>query len=264
VEGILSADQTTEAGLAAQRERVRALRGKLSSVGNPQARRLEVLADYLVRKSVWILGGDGWGYDIGYGGLDHVLSLGRDVNILVMDTEVYSNTGGQQSKATPLGASAKFAAAGKATPKKDLGLIAMTYGAPYVARVASGAKDAHTVKALAEADAYPGTSLVIAYSHCIAHGYDLSRGNEQQKLAVACGHWPLYRFDPRREAAGENPLQLDSGAPDVPLADYIYNETRFTMLQRMDKERAAELLKDAEAVVKRRVGLYDQLARLKG
>ncbi|MBI5013960.1 MAG: pyruvate:ferredoxin (flavodoxin) oxidoreductase [Deltaproteobacteria bacterium] len=263
VSELLTADQYTEAGLSAQRRRVGALKEKLSGVGTPQARRLELLADYLVRKSVWILGGDGWGYDIGYGGLDHVLSLGRDVNILVMDTEVYSNTGGQQSKATPLGASAKFASAGKATPKKDLGLIAMTYGAPYVARVAFGAKDVQTVKAFAEADSYPGTSLIVAYSHCIAHGYDLSLGNEQQKLAVASGHWPLYRFDPRRMTAGENPLQLDSGAPEVPLEDYIYNETRFTMLQRMDQERAAELLVAAQAVVRRRASLYEQLSRLK-
>ncbi|MBI5014857.1 MAG: pyruvate:ferredoxin (flavodoxin) oxidoreductase [Deltaproteobacteria bacterium] len=260
---ILAADQYTEAGLTAQRRRVALLKEKLAGVSVPEARRLEALADYLVRKSVWILGGDGWGYDIGYGGLDHVLALGRDVNILVMDTEVYSNTGGQQSKATPLGASAKFASAGKSTPKKDLGLIAMTYGAPYVARVASGAKDAQTVKAFAEADSYPGTSLIIAYSHCIAHGYDLARGNEQQKLAVSSGHWPLYRFDPRRQAAGENPLQLDSGAPEIPLADYIYNETRYTMLERMDKDRAAALLKDAEAVVRRRASLYEQLAKLK-
>jgi pyruvate-ferredoxin/flavodoxin oxidoreductase len=259
---IVAADQGSEAGIRAQRARVAALKEKLAGIGSSEARRLELLADYLVRKSVWIVGGDGWGYDIGYGGLDHVLSLGRDVNILVMDTEVYSNTGGQQSKATPLGASAKFASAGKATPKKDLGLIAMTYGAPYVARVAFGAKDAQTVKAFAEADSYPGTSLIIAYAHCIAHGYDLSLGNEQQKLAVASGHWPLYRYDPRREAAGENPLQLDSGAPDRPLSDYIYNETRYTMLRRMDAGRAAQLLEGAQAALKRRVSLYDQLSRL--
>ncbi|MCM3876820.1 MAG: pyruvate:ferredoxin (flavodoxin) oxidoreductase, partial [Thermoanaerobaculia bacterium] len=195
---LLTASQDTEAGIAAQRERVLALRTALKGADTPEARRLLLMADSLVKKSVWIVGGDGWAYDIGYGGLDHVLASGRKVNILVLDTEVYSNTGGQQSKATPLGAAAKFAAKGKATPKKDLGMLAMTYGNVYVAHVAYGAKDAQTVKAFLEAESYPGTSIVIAYSPCIAHGYDLAFGLEQQKLASESGYWPLYRFDPRR------------------------------------------------------------------
>jgi pyruvate-ferredoxin/flavodoxin oxidoreductase len=260
---ILNADQSTEPGISAQRERVTALRKALAGIDASEARRLEVLADYLVKKSVWIVGGDGWAYDIGYGGLDHVLALGRDVNILVLDTEVYSNTGGQQSKATPLGAAAKFASAGKAIPKKDLGLMAMTYGTAYVAQVAFGAKDQQTVKAFLEAESYPGTSLIIAYSHCIAHGYDLAYGGKQQKLAVDSGYWHLYRFDPRRTNQGMNPLQLDSGPPTVPLADYIYNETRYRMLQKLDPERAKALLAKAEAEVKRHFTLYEQLSRLK-
>ncbi|MBI5444959.1 MAG: pyruvate:ferredoxin (flavodoxin) oxidoreductase [Deltaproteobacteria bacterium] len=259
---LLEADQSTEAGIVAQRDRVKALRERLGRSSRPEARRLEVLSDYLVRKSVWIMGGDGWAYDIGYGGLDHVIAMGRDVNILVLDTEVYSNTGGQASKSTPIGASAKFASAGKALPKKDLGLIAMTYGNVYVAKVASGAKDVQTLKALQEADSYRGTSLVIAYSHCIAHGYDLAYGNEQQKLAVSSGHWPLYRFDPRRSERGENPLQLDSGAPSVPLKDYIYNETRYRMVEKMDRQRAQMLLKSAEEHVRDKFHFYEQLAAM--
>jgi pyruvate-ferredoxin/flavodoxin oxidoreductase len=205
VRELLDASQADEAGIAAQRERVRALRGRLSTLTDSRARTLELLADFLVKRSIWLVGGDGWAYDIGFGGLDHVLSLGRKVNILVLDTEVYSNTGGQQSKATPLGAAAKFAAAGKASPKKDLGLIAMSYGNVYVARIAFGAKDAQTVKAFLDADSYPGPSLIIAYSHCIAHGYDLVYGARQQKLAVDSGVWPLYRFDPRRIDEGKAP-----------------------------------------------------------
>ncbi|GAB4255506.1 MAG: pyruvate:ferredoxin (flavodoxin) oxidoreductase [Deferrisomatales bacterium] len=263
VGGLLEADQSTEAGIAAQRRRVAALREALGGIDTPAARRLEGLADSLVRKSVWILGGDGWAYDIGYGGLDHVLALGRDVNILVVDTEVYSNTGGQMSKATPLGAAAKFAAAGKAKPKKDLGLMAMAYGDVYVARVAFGAKDQHTVKAFAEAESYPGTSLIIAYAHCIAHGYDLRYGCEQQQRAVDSGHWPLYRFDPRRRAQGDNPLQLDSKPPKIPLADYVYQETRYRMLQQMAPQRAEALLAAAQDEVRRRYALYEQLAHLK-
>ena len=213
VDELLSADQTTEAGVAAQRERVLVLRAVLAGISSPEARRLEQLADYLVKKSVWIVGGDGWAYDIGFGGLDHVLASGRDVNVLVLDTEVYSNTGGQQSKATPLGAVAKFASAGKSSPKKDLGLLATMYGNAYVARVAFGAKMSQTVQALLEAEAFPGPSLVIAYSHCIAHGYDMANGVTQQKLAVDSGVWPLYRYDPRRTAKGEPPMRLDYGPP---------------------------------------------------
>jgi pyruvate-ferredoxin/flavodoxin oxidoreductase len=196
---LLNADQTREVGVFEQRARVLALRPKLAGIDAPEARRLETLADYLVKKSVWLVGGDGWAYDIGYGGLDHVLASRRDVNILVLDTEVYSNTGGQQSKATPLGAVAKFAAAGKETGKKDLGLLANMYGYVYVARVALGAKMPQTVQAMLEAESYAGPSLIIAYSHCIAHGYDMAFGAAQQKMAVDSGVWPLYRFDPRRE-----------------------------------------------------------------
>jgi pyruvate-ferredoxin/flavodoxin oxidoreductase len=259
---LLNADQSTEAGIASQRDRVVSLRKVLADIDAPEARRLEILADYLVKKSVWIIGGDGWAYDIGYGGLDHVLALGRNVNVLVLDTEVYSNTGGQQSKATPMGAAAKFASAGKALPKKDLGLMAMTYGTVYVARIAFGAKDQQTVKAFLEAESYPGTSLIIAYAHCIAHGYDLALGGKQQKLAVDSGYWPLYRFDPRRTAQGLNPLQLDSGAPTVPLPDYVYNETRYRMLQKLDPERAKILLAGAEKSVKQHIALYEQLSKL--
>ncbi len=211
---ILDADQSNEAGIAAQRERVVALRGRLAGSNTAEARRLETLADYLVKKSVWLVGGDGWAYDIGYGGLDHVLANRRNVNILVMDTEVYSNTGGQASKATPLGASAKFAASGKAIGKKDLGLLANMYGHVYVARVAFGAKMAQTAQAFVEAESYDGPSLIIAYSHCIAHGYDMANGAAQQKLAVDSGVWPLYRFDPRRIPKGEAPLHLDYGPPE--------------------------------------------------
>ena len=204
---MLEADQDNEAGIIAQRERVEALRSKLAGLQSPEARRLESLADYLVKKSVWLVGGDGWAYDIGYGGLDHVLANRRDVNILVLDTEVYSNTGGQQSKATPLGAAAKFALVGKSVGKKDLGLLANMYGHVYVARVAFGAKMVQTVQAFLEAEAYNGPSLIIAYSHCIAHGYDMAQGAAQQKLAVESGVWPLYRFDPRRIVKGRAATQ---------------------------------------------------------
>jgi pyruvate-ferredoxin/flavodoxin oxidoreductase len=206
---LLDADQSSEAGITAQRRRVDILQSKLAGLKSAEAKRLQALADYLVKKSVWLVGGDGWAYDIGYGGLDHVLAGRRNVNVLVLDTEVYSNTGGQQSKATPLGASAKFAAAGKPTGKKDLGLLANMYGHVYVARVALGAKMLQSTQAFLEAEAYPGPSLIIAYSHCIAHGYDMSQGAAQQKLAVDSGVWPLYRFDPQRIAKGEPPLHLD-------------------------------------------------------
>ncbi|HEV2281483.1 MAG TPA: pyruvate:ferredoxin (flavodoxin) oxidoreductase [bacterium] len=259
---LLGAGQHDDGGVAAQRERVGRVRARLAGVDSPEARRLLDLADYLVRKSVWIVGGDGWAYDIGYGGLDHVLATGRDVNVLVMDTEVYSNTGGQQSKATPRGAVAKFAAAGKATAKKDLALLAMTYGNVYVARVAFGAKDTQTVRALVEADAYPGPSLVLAYSPCIAHGYDLVHGAEQQKLAVDSGYWPLFRYDPRRIAAGQNPLVLDSAPPKVALPRFLYNEARFRMAEGVNRDRARQLLAEATQDVQRRYRLYAQLAGL--
>ena len=220
------------------------------------------LADLLVRKSVWAVGGDGWAYDIGYGGLDHVMSLPYDVNVLVLDTEVYSNTGGQQSKATPLGSAAKFAAAGKEVPKKDLGLMAMTYGHVYVARIAFGAKDQQTVQALREADAHPGPSLVIAYSHCIAHGYDLAYGAQQQKRAVDCGIWPLYRFDPKRVLEGEPPLHIDSGKPRISTQEYMGHETRFRMVERIDAERYRRLRNAAQRTAEQRLAVYRHLAGL--
>jgi pyruvate-ferredoxin/flavodoxin oxidoreductase len=262
VDALLKADQSTEAGIAEQRARVVQLHAALARLKTDAARRLERLADYLVKKSVWIVGGDGWAYDIGYGGLDHVLAMGRDVNILVLDTEVYSNTGGQQSKATPLGASAKFAMAGKPTGKKDLGMMAMAYGNTYVAHVAFGAKDVQTVKAFLEAEAYPGPSLIIAYSHCIAHGYDLAYGLDQQKLAVDTGYWPLYRFDPRRSATGESPLVLDSAAPKVDLMKYVNNESRFRVVDQMDHARFKMLMDHAQHEVATRFSVYEQLSKL--
>ena len=259
---LLAADQSSEPGIAAQRDRVVALRAKLAAIDAPEARRLEVLADYLVSKSVWLLGGDGWAYDIGYGGLDHVLASDRNVNVLVLDTEVYSNTGGQQSKATPLGAVAKFASAGKSRGKKDLGLLANSYGHVYVARVAIGAKMPQTVQAFLEAESYPGPSMIIAYSHCIAHGYDMAHGMSQQKLAVDSGVWPLYRFDPRRLAKGEPPLHLDYGPPKARVADYMRNEARFRVVERTDPGRFRHFLKEAQEAAQKRYAVYEQLAGL--
>jgi pyruvate-ferredoxin/flavodoxin oxidoreductase len=257
---ILEAPQRSEAEIAEQRRRVVALRAALASMVTPAARELERVGDYLVRKSIWIVGGDGWAYDIGFGGLDHVLSLGRKVNILVLDTEVYSNTGGQQSKATPIGAAAKFAVAGKGTYKKDLGAMARGYGDVYVAHVAFGAKDAQTVKAFAEAEAYPGTAIIIAYSPCIAHGYDLVHGLDQQKLAVETGYWPLYRFDPRREASGESSFVLDAGPPKVDLNTFTRNETRFRLVEQQNPERFRVLMARGQAEIRRRFAHYDELA----
>lgn len=260
VEAILKADQTTEQGLTEQRARVAELKNRLRGLDSGQAQILSHLADYLVEKSVWVIGGDGWAYDIGYGGLDHVLSTGRNINILVLDTGVYSNTGGQQSKATPMGAVAKFAAAGKAMAKKDLGLQAIMYGHVYVAQIAMGAKDNQTVQAFIEANSYRGPSLVIAYSHCIAHGYNLNFGMEQQKLAVSSGFWPLFRFDPRRAAAGENGLKMDSSAPKTPLAQFMDNEARFRMLQFSNPERAKQLTAISQEQVVKHFGFYEKLA----
>jgi pyruvate-ferredoxin/flavodoxin oxidoreductase len=260
VSALLGADQATEAGIGAQRERVVALRQKLAGLDTADARRLHELADYLVKKSVWLVGGDGWAYDIGYGGLDHVLANRRDVNVLVLDTEVYSNTGGQQSKATPLGASAKFAAAGKPVGKKDLGLLANMYGHVYVAKVAFGAKMAQTTQAFLEAEAYPGPSLIIAYSHCIAHGYDMARGAAQQKLAVDSGVWPLYRFDPRRLVKGEPPMHLDYGPLKGRVSDYLGNEARFRMVERADPARYKAFVTETQAEAQRRYAVYQQLA----
>jgi pyruvate-ferredoxin/flavodoxin oxidoreductase len=257
---LLDADQSNEAGIAAQRDRVAALRRQLAADPGAEARRLDTLADYLVKKSVWLVGGDGWAYDIGYGGLDHVLANRRDVNVLVLDTEVYSNTGGQQSKATPLGAAAKFAATGKPIGKKDLGLLANMYGHVYVARVAFGAKMAQTAQAFLEAESYPGPSLIIAYSPCIAHGYDMANGASQQKLAVSSGVWPLYRFDPRRLVTGEAPLRLDYGPPSVKVADYMRNESRFRVVERADPARYKTFLAESQAAAERRYAVYSQLA----
>jgi pyruvate-ferredoxin/flavodoxin oxidoreductase len=262
VTALLKADQSAEAGIAEQRARVVTLKEKVGKIGNAEAALLLTVADYLVKKNVWIVGGDGWAYDIGYGGLDHVISMDRDINILVLDTEVYSNTGGQQSKATPIGAAAKFASAGKSIAKKDLGLMAMSYGNVYVARIAFGAKDAQTVKAFIEAESYPGPSLIIAYSHCIAHGYDMAYGAEQQKLAVNSGIWPLYRFDPRRVAKGEPPLQLDSGQPTASVAQYMRGETRFRMVEKQDPERFKMLQAAARKNAFQRVAVYQQLSNL--
>ena len=252
VQAILTADQSTDLGIEAQRDRVAAIKMALGSRPEPEARDLLALCDALIRKSVWIFGGDGWAYDIGFGGLDHVLASGQNVNVLVLDTEVYSNTGGQASKATPLGATAKFAAGGKATPKKDLAGIAMTYESVYVAQIALGASDQQALKAVLEAEAYDGPSLVLAYSHCIAHGIDISDGMRQQRLAVQSGHWPLFRYDPRLAASGKNPFQLDSREPTLPMKDYFLTEGRYTALQRGHPEAAAELLGQAEIAIRER------------
>jgi len=262
VTGLLNTDQTTEAGIAEQRQLVQLLKERLQGVKDPRARDLLSLADLLVRKSVWIVGGDGWAYDIGYGGLDHVLAMGRKVNMLVLDTEVYSNTGGQSSKSTPRAAVAKFAANGKGMPKKDLGLIAMSYGYVYVARIAMGASDQQTLNAFLEADAYEGPSLIIAYSHCINHGIDMRKGLEQQKLAVQSGFWPLYRYNPKLVEEGKNPLTIDSKDPSIPLQQYAYNESRYRMLVQSDEQRAEMLLKLAQQDVKSRWELYKQMAAM--
>ncbi|MCX6998352.1 MAG: pyruvate:ferredoxin (flavodoxin) oxidoreductase [Kiritimatiellaeota bacterium] len=260
VSEILGACQQSEAELQQQRQRVAALKDKLAANRKPAARNLLSICDHLVKRSVWIMGGDGWAYDIGYGGLDHVLASGADVNVLVLDTEVYSNTGGQMSKATPLGAVAKFAAGGKRMNKKDLSMLAIGYGSVYVAKVAFGANPRQTLRALTEADAYHGPSLIIAYSHCIAHGYDLVNGLRQQKLAVDSGHWPLFRYNPDLKQHGQNPLVLDSKKPTVPLQDYIYNEMRYKMLTHSQPEAAKLLLAQGQAFVNERWALYEKMA----
>ena len=258
--GILNADQSDEPGIYEQRQRVEELKRKLATMNTPDAQRLLSLADMLVKKSVWIMGGDGWAYDSGYGGLDHVLASGKNVNILVLDTEVYSNTGGQMSKATPRAAVAKFAAAGKPMGKKDLGRIAMQYGNVYVAQVAMGYNDAQTVRAFMEVESYDGPSLIIAYSHCIAHGINMTKGMTHQKLAVECGHWPIYRFDPRLVAQGKNPLKLDSKPPKITFEEYAYMETRFRMLTKSHPEEAKRLLELAQKDVEERWKALEELA----
>jgi pyruvate-ferredoxin/flavodoxin oxidoreductase len=259
-DAILEAGQIREYELTHQRERVADLMLRLEGMTGPKADDLRSVADHLLRRSVWIVGGDGWAYDIGAGGLDHVLASGRDVNVLVLDTEVYSNTGGQSSKATPLGAVAKFAAGGKVVAKKDLALQAIAYGNVYVARVAMGADPHQTLTAFREAEAYDGPSLIIAYSHCIAHGIEMSKGLDQQYRAVASGHWPLVRYDPTVRARGGNPFQLDSPRPRIPLADYIYKELRYRMLRNADPEEADRLLALAQEAVDQRWATYEQMA----
>jgi pyruvate-ferredoxin/flavodoxin oxidoreductase len=261
---IVHASQKTEPEIDAQRERVKILKAKLAGIDSSDARNLLAIAETLVRKSVWILGGDGWAFDIGFGGLDHVLGSGKNVNVLVLDTEVYSNTGGQSSKATPRGAVAKFAASGKMVSRKDLAMEAVSYGSVYVAQVALGGNDSHVIKAFQEAEAHEGPSIIIAYSSCIAHGYDLVHGLEQQKLAVQSGYWPLMRYNPALRNEGKNPFQLDSRAPSIRLKDYTYREARYTMLVRSNPELAAQLLKEAQDDVERQWRVYSARAGMPG
>ena len=262
VAGLKDADQSTEAGIQEQRDRVAELKTKLQGSDDNEAKHLVSLADYLVSKSVWIVGGDGWAYDIGYGGLDHVLASGRNVNVLVLDTEVYSNTGGQMSKSTPLGAVAKFAYGGKPTAKKDLGMLSMTYGSIYVAKIAYGANDTQAIKAFIEAEAYDGPSIILAYSHCIAHGINMRTGTDNQKSAVDSGYWPLYRFNPDLAKEGKNPLQLDSKDPKITYEDFAYAETRFKMLAKSKPEDSKRLISLGQDEVSARWRLYRQMAAM--
>jgi pyruvate-ferredoxin/flavodoxin oxidoreductase len=257
---ILDAPQERESELRAQRARVEILSQKLLGLDDETARDLLSVVDHLVRRSIWIVGGDGWAYDIGYGGLDHVLASGRDVNVLVLDTEVYSNTGGQASKATPLGAVAKFTAAGKRVARKDLGLQAIAYGNVYVAQIAMGANPQQTLLAFREAEAYPGPSLILAYSPCIAHGYDLRYSTKQQDLAAASGYWPLFRFNPAMRTVGARPFRLDSPRPTIPLKEYAYNELRYRSLASSNPAAAAELIAKAQLAVNEKVRQYEELA----
>jgi pyruvate-ferredoxin/flavodoxin oxidoreductase len=258
---LLTAPQKDEADICQQRERVALLKSLLQKQDSAEAKQLLALADMLVKKSVWIIGGDGWAYDIGYGGLDHVLASGRNVNLLVLDTEVYSNTGGQASKSTPRAAVAKFAAGGKPAPKKDLGLMAMSYGNVYVASVAMGAKDEHTLKAFLEAEAYDGPSLIIAYSHCIAHGINMTTAMSDQKVAVESGQWLLYRHNPERALIGENALVLDSRTPTRKVKDFLEQQTRFEMLTKSKPEDAKRLWSQAQQDADFRFALYEYLAQ---
>ena len=261
VEAILAAPQRRESEIQAQRARVATLIERLQTLGDdPAAKDLLSVVDHLVRRSIWIVGGDGWAYDIGYGGLDHVLATSRDVNILVLDTEVYSNTGGQASKATPLGAVAKFAAAGKRVARKDLALQAIAYGNVYVAQVAMGGNPQQTLLAFREAEIYPGPSLILAYSHCVAHGIDMQFGMRQQDLAVASGYWPLFRYDPAMRSVGENPFRLDSPRPTLRFRDYAYNEIRYSSLARTRPTEAEQLLADAQAGIEEKYRLYEEMA----
>ena len=260
VQSLLDADQSSEAAIIEQRERVAELVERLGRLDSEEARALAAVADNLVRRSVWIIGGDGWAYDIGFGGLDHVLASGENVNILVLDTEVYSNTGGQNSKATPLGAVAKFAASGKPLHKKDLARIAMDYENVFVAQVAYGAKDVHTLRAFLDAESYPGVSIIIAYSPCIAHGVDLSFNLRQQELAVKSGHWSLLRYDPRVRASGRNPLSVDSAAPSIAFEEFARHEARFSVLERSQPEASRRFMTAAGEHARLRHQNYVDLA----
>jgi len=260
VDGLKNAPQQSESQLRAQRDRVDELTHHLQALGTNDAQQFISIVDHLVRRSVWIVGGDGWAYDIGYGGLDHVMASGRDVNILVMDTEVYSNTGGQMSKATPLGASAKFSVGGKPVGKKDLAMQAIAYGNVYVARVAIGANPQQALQAFREAESYPGPSIILAYSHCIAHGINMSEGLQQQKMAVASGHWPLLRYNPLLREQGMNPFELDSLRPSVTLKEYRQEEGRYQQLMRNQPEEAERLLQLANHAMELRWLTYEDMA----
>ncbi|MFN8221533.1 MAG: thiamine pyrophosphate-dependent enzyme, partial [Fimbriimonadales bacterium] len=262
VDEVLNAPQRLESEIRRQRDRVARIKEQLAGDDSVSARQLLTVVDSLVRRSVWIIGGDGWAYDIGSGGLDHVLASGRDVNIMVMDTEVYSNTGGQASKATPLGAVAKFANAGKQVGKKDLALQAMAYGNVYVARVAMGANPQQTLQAFREAEAYNGPSIILAYSHCIAHGINMEKGLDQQHRAVHSGYWPLLRYNPEVRNAGENPFVLDSPRPNMKLRDFTENELRYRMLKQTNPKDADHLMELAQAAIDRRYRLYEEMASL--
>jgi pyruvate-ferredoxin/flavodoxin oxidoreductase len=260
VDGLINADQSTEPGIFQQRERVLALHEVLKGISTPKAKLLDEMRDYLTKKSVWIIGGDGWAYDIGFSGVDHIMSSGKNVNLLVMDTEVYSNTGGQMSKATPLGAFAKFATAGKSILKKDLGMQMITYGNVFVAQIAMGANDNQTVKAFVEAEAFDGPSLIIAYSNCIEHGYDQRFGMHQMKLAVDSGYWPLYRYNPDYAKQGKPIFRLDSKEAKIPLEDFLYNENRFSILKKSHPETAARYLEEAKVALVERWYKYKSFA----
>jgi pyruvate-ferredoxin/flavodoxin oxidoreductase len=259
---IMEAPQKTLAEIEQQRERVAKLREAIKGDDSFEAKRLIELSDYLVAKSIWAMGGDGWAYDIGYGGLDHVMASGKNINAIVLDTEVYSNTGGQMSKSTPAAATAKFAEGGKAMPKKDLAMMLMSYGNVYVARVAFGANPAQAIKAFIEAEAYDGPSCVICYSHCIAHGINMTTGVDQQKLAVNSGHWVLMRYNPDLVKEGKNPLQLDSKPPTIPFRDFAYSETRFRRLKLMSEEQAEKMMEVAESSTALRANLYQMMAKM--
>ncbi|HOW75113.1 MAG TPA: thiamine pyrophosphate-dependent enzyme, partial [Candidatus Competibacteraceae bacterium] len=264
VDDLLNAEQITEIDIRRQRGRMAELKLRLREIDDPRAAQLLAVADQLVRRSVWIVGGDGWAYDIGSSGVDHVLASGRDVNILVMDTEVYSNTGGQMSKSTPMGAVAKFAAAGKQGGKKDVALQAISYGNVYVARIAMGANPQQALLAFREAEAYDGPSLILAYSHCIAHGINMQRGLDQQHLAVECGHWPLFRYNPAVRESNENPFVLDSGRPKIPLKKYAYNEVRYKVLVHTNPAEAERLMEMAQQGINRRWSVYEDMAARDG